>query len=92
MSEVNNECSQKGGNNFLPDEASDEDTIKILLSTDNHVGYNEKCKLRGMDSVAAFEEVLSLAQRHDVDMILLGIANSLFTCKLSIKLCSSSPT
>lgn len=60
------------GNNFLPGDVDEADTIKILLSTDNHVGYNEKCKIRGNDSVEAFEEVLHHAQSHDVDMILLG--------------------
>jgi len=60
-------------NNMLDNDAEDEDTIKILLSTDNHVGYNEKCEVRGNDSLTAFEEVLQHAKRHDVDMILLGI-------------------
>lgn len=61
-----------GGNNSLPDDVPDEDVLKILISTDNHVGYNEKCEVRGNDSLTAFEEVLYHAQKNDVDMVLLG--------------------
>ena len=50
----------------------DESLLKILLSTDNHLGYNERDPVRGQDSFAAFEEVLSLARQHKVDMVLLS--------------------
>lgn len=76
MSDVEHDL-EDGGNNFLPDDVSEDDVIKILLSTDNHVGYNEKCEVRGNDSLIAFEEVLQHAQRNDVDMILLGTYFSL---------------
>lgn len=61
-----------GGNNFLPADIHDDDVLKILISTDNHIGYKEKCEVRGNDSLIAFEEVLIQAQKNDVDMILLG--------------------
>jgi double-strand break repair protein MRE11 len=57
-------------------DAAGEDTIRVLLSTDNHLGYNERDPVRGMDSFAAFEEVLYLARRFKVDMVL--IAGDLF--------------
>ncbi|KAI0561087.1 DNA double-strand break repair protein Mre11 [Gracilaria domingensis] len=46
--------------------------IKVLISTDNHLGYLEKDPIRGDDSFRAFEEVLELANANDVDMVLLG--------------------
>ncbi|KAI8972429.1 DNA repair exonuclease [Trametes punicea] len=49
-----------------------DDTIKILLATDNHLGYLERDPVRGQDSINAFKEILQLAVKHDVDFILLG--------------------
>jgi len=50
----------------------DDETLRIMVSTDNHLGYAEKDPIRGMDSFAAFEEVLYLAKRHKCDMVLLA--------------------
>lgn len=47
-------------------EVVDEDTLRILVSTDNHLGYCERDPIRGFDSFAAFEEVLQLAKAHKV--------------------------
>lgn len=44
----------------------DEDMIRILVSTDNHLGYCEKDPVRGLDSFAAFEEVLFLGRKYKV--------------------------
>ena len=54
------------------DNHPDESTLRILLSTDNHLGYMEKDPIRGNDSFAALEEVLSLARLHKVDLVLLS--------------------
>lgn len=51
---------------------SDADHIKIMLATDNHIGYNERDPVRGQDSIRTFEEILQLAVQHQVDFILLG--------------------
>lgn len=48
------------------------DTIRILVSTDNHVGYNERDPIRGDDSWKSFHEIMSLAKQRDVDMVLLA--------------------
>ncbi|KAL5044192.1 hypothetical protein BDW71DRAFT_186540 [Aspergillus fruticulosus] len=48
------------------------ETIRILVSTDNHVGYNERDPIRGDDSWKSFHEVMCLAKQHDVDMVLLA--------------------
>ncbi|OZJ02139.1 hypothetical protein BZG36_04801 [Bifiguratus adelaidae] len=47
-------------------------TIKCLIATDNHVGYMEKDLVRGNDSIRTFEEILSIAKREEVDIILLA--------------------
>ncbi|OBA21236.1 DNA repair exonuclease [Metschnikowia bicuspidata var. bicuspidata NRRL YB-4993] len=49
-----------------------EDTIRILLTTDNHVGYLENDPVRGDDSWKTFQEITSLAKLHDVDMVVQG--------------------
>ncbi|PPQ74350.1 hypothetical protein CVT24_000661 [Panaeolus cyanescens] len=49
-----------------------EDTIRILLATDNHIGYNERDPIRGQDSINTFREILDLAVKHKVDFILLA--------------------
>lgn len=46
--------------------------LKILVTTDNHLGYCEKDSVRGDDSFVAFEECLEEALKNDVDFILLG--------------------
>jgi double-strand break repair protein MRE11 len=50
----------------------DADTIRIIVSTDNHLGYNERDAVRGLDSFAALEEVLYLAKELQADMVLLA--------------------
>ncbi|KAJ7151408.1 Mre11 DNA-binding presumed domain-containing protein [Mycena crocata] len=49
-----------------------DDTIKIMLATDNHIGYMERDPIRGQDSINTFREILQLAVKHDVDFILLA--------------------
>ena len=48
------------------------DTIRILVATDNHVGYAERDAERGDDSWKSFHEVMCLAKEKDVDMVLLA--------------------
>ena len=54
------------------EQGDDDDVLRILLSTDNHLGYCEKDFIRGMDSFAAFEEVLRIAKWKRVDFVLLS--------------------
>ncbi|KIM41390.1 hypothetical protein M413DRAFT_411062 [Hebeloma cylindrosporum] len=49
-----------------------DDTIRILLATDNHIGYMERDPIRGQDSINTFREILQLAVKNDVDFILLA--------------------
>ncbi|CAK7897529.1 double-strand break repair protein Mre11p [[Candida] anglica] len=48
------------------------DTLRILITTDNHVGYNENDPIRSDDSWLTFQEITYLAKSQDVDMILQG--------------------
>ncbi|XP_023207127.1 double-strand break repair protein MRE11 isoform X1 [Xiphophorus maculatus] len=50
----------------------DEDTFKILISTDIHLGYLEKDAIRGSDSFHTLKEILECAKENQVDLILLG--------------------
>jgi double-strand break repair protein MRE11 len=53
--------------------ARDEDSLlKILIATDNHLGFMEKDPVRCNDSFAAFEEILQIGKENKVDMVLLG--------------------
>ncbi|KAK5651952.1 hypothetical protein OQA88_11494 [Cercophora sp. LCS_1] len=51
---------------------SEPDTIRILVATDNHVGYEEKDAIRKDDSWRTFDEIMTLARTEEVDMVLLG--------------------
>lgn len=50
----------------------DVDTVRILVATDNHVGYNERDPIRGDDSWRSFHEIMCIAKERDVDMVLLA--------------------
>ncbi|KFX91912.1 hypothetical protein O988_07519 [Pseudogymnoascus sp. VKM F-3808] len=53
-------------------ELGEADTIRILVATDSHVGYEERDPIRKDDSWKSFHEVLTLAKTQDVDMVLLA--------------------
>lgn len=53
-------------------EYPDEDTIRILITTDNHVGYNENDPVTGDDSWKTFHEIMMIAKDSNVDMVLHG--------------------
>ncbi|KAI9866877.1 MAG: meiotic recombination [Trichoglossum hirsutum] len=56
----------------VPSGPSAADTIRILIATDSHVGYNERDPIRGDDSWKSFHEAMCLAKEQDVDMVLLA--------------------
>lgn len=45
---------------------AEDNVIKILLATDNHIGYLERDPIRGQDSINTFKEILELAVKHEV--------------------------
>uniref|UniRef100_A0A2K5X3D7 MRE11 homolog, double strand break repair nuclease n=1 Tax=Macaca fascicularis TaxID=9541 RepID=A0A2K5X3D7_MACFA len=54
------------------DALDDENTFKILVATDIHLGFMEKDAVRGNDTFVTLDEILRLAQGNEVDFILLG--------------------
>uniref|UniRef100_A0A8C2UI32 Double-strand break repair protein n=1 Tax=Chinchilla lanigera TaxID=34839 RepID=A0A8C2UI32_CHILA len=50
----------------------DENTFKILVATDIHLGFMEKDAVRGNDTFVTLDEILRLARENEVDFILLG--------------------
>lgn len=44
----------------------DEDSFKILIATDIHLGYLEKDPVRGNDTFVTFDEILDHAKKNDV--------------------------
>ncbi len=48
------------------------DTFKILISSDNHLGFKENDFIRGEDSFIAFDEVMRISKREKVDFVILG--------------------
>lgn len=44
----------------------DEDTFKILIATDIHLGYLEKDAIRGNDSYNTLNEILKCAKTNQV--------------------------
>jgi len=51
---------------------AEENTLRILIATDCHLGYMEKDEVRRHDSFQAFEEICSVAEKKHVDFMLLG--------------------
>ncbi|CAD2084502.1 double-strand break repair protein MRE11, putative [Plasmodium vinckei brucechwatti] len=50
--------------------SNDPNTLKILLCTDNHLGYKENNPIQKKDTFNTFEEILFIAKKLNVDMIL----------------------
>jgi double-strand break repair protein MRE11 len=65
---IKQEADQSPSNQTLPGA----DSIRILIATDNHVGFKEEDAIRGDDSWRTFHEVMCIAKEQDVDMVLLG--------------------
>ncbi|XP_076275153.1 double strand break repair nuclease mre11 [Rhynchophorus ferrugineus] len=53
-------------------ERNEEDIVTILVATDIHLGYGERNAKIAEDSFVTFEEVLKIAKREAVDILLLG--------------------
>ena len=55
-----------------PEPEVDPNTMRILIATDNHLGFGEKYPERQFDSFTTFDEILQIAKEKDVDFVLLG--------------------
>jgi hypothetical protein len=50
----------------LTDRPEEKDVMRILVATDNHLGFMERDRIRRDDSFIAVEEILALAQEKKV--------------------------
>ncbi|CAD2084520.1 double-strand break repair protein MRE11, putative [Plasmodium vinckei lentum] len=72
----NIECNNNGLKNMNIENikqvlsSNDPNTLKILLCTDNHLGYKENNPIQKKDTFNTFEEILFIAKKLNVDMIL----------------------
>jgi len=51
---------------------AENDAIRIMVATDSHVGYMERDPIRKDDSWRSFDEMMTIAKKRDVDMVLLA--------------------
>ena len=51
------------------DDDSNSNTLRILIATDNHLGFEEKDAVRKEDSFLAFEEILRTARERYVSYL-----------------------
>jgi hypothetical protein len=63
--------------------ASPDDIIKILITSDNHVGYCEKDEIRGQDSFTTFEEILKAARDNNVSVLSPPLSTFAFSIQLA---------
>ncbi|OAA69883.1 DNA repair protein rad32 [Cordyceps fumosorosea ARSEF 2679] len=49
--------------------STEADTIRILVATDNHVGFEERDAIRKDDSWRTFDEIMTLARTEDVQRL-----------------------
>jgi double-strand break repair protein MRE11 len=54
-------------------QSTDADTIRILVATDSHVGFEERDPIRKDDSHKSFDEVMQLAKTQDVGITLIWL-------------------
>ena len=75
------------------DGPSPDDVIKILVTSDNHVGYNEKDEIRGGDSFHTFEEVLKIAcdEKVRLAVALAVVVRAPLAARSPRTLCSAPP-
>ena len=52
--------------------SEDNSLFRIMIATDNHLGFLENDQLRGDDSFVSFEEILKVSKQENVDFLLLG--------------------
>ncbi|EGG14929.1 DNA repair exonuclease [Cavenderia fasciculata] len=67
-----NDGDQKKDSDQQQQDTKKSSIMRILVATDNHLGYLEKDPIRGDDSFNSFEEILQYAHKLKVDMVLLG--------------------
>ena len=69
--------------NMSSEALDDEDTFKILIATDIHLGFLEKDAIRGNDSYTTMDEILKCAQTNEVLYTCLCASVHLCLCQLN---------
>ena len=60
--------------------SDDEDTFKILVATDIHLGFMEKDAVRGNDTFVTFDEILRLALENEVSWSCVCTRSNVLPC------------
>lgn len=69
--------NEQNGNSYNGTIQEDDPShVKIMLATDNHVGYMERDPVRGSDSINTFREILQMAKDHDVSICIHALCIS----------------
>jgi hypothetical protein len=66
-----------------------DNTLRVLVATDCHLGYMEKDEIRRFDSFHAFEEICSVAEQKQVLISLLSVLSGMCVIRLLNQLCWS---
>ena len=74
--EVQQNGNSSNGSTHNQGQEDDPNHVKIMLATDNHVGYMERDPVRGSDSINTFREILQMAKDHDVSICTHTLCNS----------------
>ena len=53
-------------------QTEDPSSFRIMIASDNHLGYLENDQIRGDDSFNTFEEILKVSRSEGVDFLLMG--------------------
>ena len=67
---LGNECQKLA---ILNIDKNDANLMRLLISSDIHLGYAENDQNRWNDSFNAFEELLGIGVEYGVDMVILGV-------------------
>lgn len=59
--------------------SDDENTFKILVATDIHLGFMEKDAVRGNDTFITLDEILRLAQENEVSAAYIFTVSTVFS-------------
>lgn len=65
-------ASKKASSSSSQNSMEEKDILRILITTDNHVGFNERDPIRKEDSFIIFDEIMQYAHTYNVDFVLQG--------------------
>jgi len=71
-SQLRNRSTNNGETVADDEEINPNDVLRILVATDNHLGYMERDRVRKHDSFITMQEILEVAKEQKVDFILHG--------------------